>query len=452
MARETIFALAVALARFAFCWYRAAHQSITIDEAYTFNRYLRGSWWDIWNYYEANNHILFSILAKASIVVFGVGELALRLPSLIAGFFLTLGIYRVLRITVDSALMRWTALAALSLHPLLLDFSIAARGYGLSLAFLVWAIYFVLRSRYASSGVMLGLALSANLMMLIPAAGLLIAVALLSEKSQRERFRNAAVVLAISETIFAVLCFGALRHVERKQFYIGEPAFSEALRQLIYFSLRATDHSGIFGKDAAVRWIQFALLPAACLFVLIASRRIASKQRLIPVLMLLVCVAGMFAGHFLFNVNYPVDRMGLHLFLLFGIAWAIAADAAADFRAVNLAIAALLIAQFATQIQTRSFVVWREDMYDKMIARQIQALSAGRPARSVKVSTSWWHQPTIEFYRVTMNMKQVQPLGWNDPAIFEGYDFYVLGGSDIPRSADKRILFEDRDVVLAADW
>src|SRR5262249_42583395 len=161
----------------------------------------------------------------------------------------------------------------------------------------------------------------------------------------------------------------------------------------------------------------------------------------------------MFAAHFLFNVNYPVDRMGLHLFVLFGIAWAIAADALPRFRAANIVLAVLLVAQFATQLQTRSFAVWREDTHDRQIAEQIQTLSAGRPDGSVKVSTSWWHQSTIEFYRVARNMKQVQPLGWNNPTILEGCDFYVLGGNDIPRIArNMRVLFKDPDVLLATSW
>ncbi len=86
---EQIFAVAVALVRFAVCCYRAAHQSLVIDEALTFSRYVKGPWSSIWSEdYDANNHILYSFLAKMSVPVFGLSEFTLRLPSLLAGFFL----------------------------------------------------------------------------------------------------------------------------------------------------------------------------------------------------------------------------------------------------------------------------------------------------------------------------------------------------------------------------
>src|ERR1022692_4332728 len=62
---------------------------------------------------------------------------------------------------------------ALGLHPLLLDFSVAARGYGLALALLIWAIEYALRGRRHVAGVLLGLALSANFTIAFPYLALL---------------------------------------------------------------------------------------------------------------------------------------------------------------------------------------------------------------------------------------------------------------------------------------
>lgn len=111
------------------------------DEALTFNRFVKGPWSSIYGDYDANNHILYSILAKLSVGVFGLSELTLRLPSVLAGFFLILGMFWLLQL-VRYRTIRWIALLAISLHPLLMDFSVAARGYSLSLALFVWAVYF----------------------------------------------------------------------------------------------------------------------------------------------------------------------------------------------------------------------------------------------------------------------------------------------------------------------
>ena len=119
--REQSAVVVVALIRTGWCGWRAASQSIVHDEAQTFNAFLNGSWGDVYFHYSSNNHVLFSLLAKLSITIFGVSEAALRLPSVIAGFFLMLGFWVVLE-DVPSRAVRWMALAALALHPPLLDF------------------------------------------------------------------------------------------------------------------------------------------------------------------------------------------------------------------------------------------------------------------------------------------------------------------------------------------
>ncbi len=67
-----------------FCTYRAVTQSITYDEACTYIQFVRGSWWNTVTQYSANNHVLFTLLAKLSTDTLGVTELTLRLPTLLS--------------------------------------------------------------------------------------------------------------------------------------------------------------------------------------------------------------------------------------------------------------------------------------------------------------------------------------------------------------------------------
>lgn len=181
------------------CCYRAAHQSIVIDEAYTYNHFVDGTWASLYFPRDANYHILFSILAKLSVGAFGLSEFSLRLPTLIAGFFLILGVFRVLE-TGASRKVRWIALVALSLQPLLLDFSVAARGYGLGLALFVYALHFSMRRRFVMAGTLAGLAIAANLTMAFPVLGLMCAAALVERRGVPivKLTRQAAILGAIS--------------------------------------------------------------------------------------------------------------------------------------------------------------------------------------------------------------------------------------------------------------
>src|SRR5262249_14534876 len=120
--------------------YRAATQSLTHDEALTYNWFVNKTWGTVFHVYEANHHILYTILEKLSTRILGPSEFSIRLPSVIGGAIYFIAVFRIGRLVVGRGwkLIAWVAL--LSLNPFLLDFTSAARGYGLSIAFLTWSL------------------------------------------------------------------------------------------------------------------------------------------------------------------------------------------------------------------------------------------------------------------------------------------------------------------------
>jgi hypothetical protein len=69
-------------ALFTVCVYRAVTQSITHDEALTWELYLAGPASAIFHHFDANHHFLNTVLTRISAAVFGISELSLRLPAL----------------------------------------------------------------------------------------------------------------------------------------------------------------------------------------------------------------------------------------------------------------------------------------------------------------------------------------------------------------------------------
>ena len=65
--------------------YRAATQSVVYDEAFTYLAFLAGSPSRVFTEYTANNHVLFRLLARLTTGMFGLSELTLRLPTVVAG-------------------------------------------------------------------------------------------------------------------------------------------------------------------------------------------------------------------------------------------------------------------------------------------------------------------------------------------------------------------------------
>jgi hypothetical protein len=452
---EQVLAVGLALARFSFCCYRAAQQSIVVDEALTFNRFVKGPWSGIYGDYDANNHILYSILAKLSVGVFGLSELTLRLPSVLAGFFLIVGMFWLLQL-VRSRAIRWIALLAISLHPLLMDFSIAARGYSLSLALFVWAVYFSGRGRHVLAGVLLGLGVSANLSLAFPALGAMLAAFVVAP-----RVRSFCATAIPAATVFFIICFAPLRTAHRDSFYLGWPTVHEALTTLIFTSIHAKVNGvGLFGTQQAAALIERFFLPLVMLFILAASGRQLltdpdSRQRLAPLATLLATLLGLVAAHHLLDVKYPADRACLYLLLLFATAWAVASDGLRNrlLLGTQLVLACLLALQFATQLQGRYFQYWTVEMDNKAIAQLLKKECEGREENTVLVSATWVHQEALEFYRHYFHITALRPVERPDPTPLSGYDFYVLSGSDTTaiEKAQLRVLFANplAGVVLA---
>ena len=118
---------------------RAAVQSITIDEAGTFNQYVNRHLY-IW--YGGNNHILNSTLMYGFIRLLGVSHFIVRLPALIGAAFYITAIYRMCRLLGTSLFVQLILFICLVFNPFIFDHLVAARGYGLALGLLMWAMLY----------------------------------------------------------------------------------------------------------------------------------------------------------------------------------------------------------------------------------------------------------------------------------------------------------------------
>ena len=456
-------ALLFALARTGVCAYRAATQSVVHDEALTYIGYVSGPWSNVYASYFSNNHIFFTILSRLSIRVLGLSEFSFRLASVIAGFFLILGIYRVLRDAAISAPIRWAALVAIGLHPLLLDFSVAARGYSLALACLIWALAFSMRGRDVAAGLLLGLGLSANLVVAHLGLGLLLSRFALSGEPIPKRVRALLSAGGCMVLVFGAICWGVVRSMVPANFAtVGLPSLQSSLDSMVMTSIRATVNPGLFGTVEATRFIEHVMIPAVMLLVAAAGIRMwrageLGHTRFLPAATLGLACAGMVAGHYLLKLNYPTDRTGLPFVVLAGIAWAIAVG---EFKnpwvtRVNMVFATALLIQFLTQFQTSTFQIWWYDRSAKQVVQRLAEECKGREPASVRISATWFQQPALEFYRIYKDIAALQPVARRDDTQLSGFDYYVLNTPDTqsPEARRMEVLFSDplAGVILARE-
>src|SRR6202012_3154954 len=95
----------------------------------------------IFHEYSPNHHFLATVLFRISTTLFGQSEFAMRLPTVLAGAWLFWTVFRLCGLLFGDGWLFLLGCAALTLNPILLDFLVAARGYGLAMAGLFWALY-----------------------------------------------------------------------------------------------------------------------------------------------------------------------------------------------------------------------------------------------------------------------------------------------------------------------
>ncbi len=465
--------LAVLLLGFLFAAnvYRARTQSFTADEALTYNNFVSGSWRAVWVDYDANNHVLNTLLARFSVAVFGVSEFTLRLPSLAGGaLFLAACLLLCRRLFGDGPVLI-ISLATLTLNPFVLDFLSAARGYGLALGLFLWAIELLLRTfehgpslSLTMAALALALSVAANLTFAFP--GIVVAAAAAGWLARNRRWRALVDEFLLPGLLAAFLLLAIpLSYAEPSRFYVGAPALKGTLDSLVDSSL-AHSHPGPVSPDEPVsllrNWLRIVTLPlapvvlgasAAVLAWLLWRRAPWTGERRFFALCagtLLGSLVLLMAAHHFAGLLYPERRTGLYLIPLF---WLVL------FALIRLvpgrapqALAALIFSfyafQFARQWNTKYYLEWLYDARTKEIVRRIdEKRDRARPA--VTVSATWPVATTVDFYRRSRRLDwlQLQP----QTAKSQPTDFRVLALDDRGHAASLEILLRDdfAGVVLA---
>jgi hypothetical protein len=405
--------------------YRAVTQSITHDEAVTLRDFVAGPFLGLFRHYDANNHVLYSLLARVSISLFGKAEWALRLPSLAAALLLSGALFALCRRLYGDTWWLPVSIAVAACNGYLLDFLSLARGYGLAIALFVTALALVTgeRIRWIWTGLALGGAVAANLTLLFPAAAL--GVTLLFRHG-----RPALRCLFTGAVSCLVVVGGPMINAQRDNFYYGAASPWHSVASLVGGSVyhNVNDRSGpvMFG-------VAFASIVLAA--VVISSLRDRDG--------FLFLLAGTIAGtllltsasHVLFALPLPFGRTGLCWILLFGLGLVALAHRFYP-RAVLLAV--LPLAACYNSWTVTSAADWEYDAGTKAIALRMGGLT--------RVAASWPLEPALNYYRERLGLAGLAPISRGiNPRDCKDCDGYALFGDDLAIVQKKklRVIYED---------
>ena len=410
------------------CVYRAVTQSFVHDEALTYQLYLSRPAAEMFHVFSANHHFLNTLLMYACASVFGFSEWSLRIPALAGAALYFAAVYCISRHAFGAGNTFLLAVALLTLHPFILDFMVAARGYGMALGFLMWALALMLETptprRLAVTAISLSLSAMGSLVFVLPAAILAGFLVWRFRKSPATWTYFVAPILAMA-LLFALI--SPLRSATPDRFYAGAPSLQETLRRLARVTVA---HRREWREAPYFPWARDSValfLGPAILLVGLATQIV---RRNVLVLLSSVTVVGsalmLWMLHLFFNVLYPEDRTAIYfipltLLTLIGLA----GDSPRRFRPVVYVLSITLLIIFVGQWNVRMFFVW---YYDADTREIVQRIAAERGANSVRISSSWPLEPSLNFYRETNHWTWIQPV--TRVPLSPGYDYYAIVEED----------------------
>lgn len=297
------------------------------DETATFFYYIQSD-----NYlpYKAhvytNNHVLNSALSNIFYHLLGSHPFVLRLPNLLAFILLTWGVYRhfnYLHTTGGKLILSCFYLLTFCF----LDVFTLCRGYGLSIALMVWGLshlmdYFKHKKIADLIIFSLGLqfALAANLT-LLPACVILLGFVFIFQLTQRALFLKRNLGLATLNLL--LLSFWTKFTLFYKDAGMLDSGSATDYWNTTFVSLTEF----VFGSK-----VPFVLITCSigCLFLIFASGIYLFKNRKQPdrlftpfstyALAFLLLIIGFFLLNKVLGVNFPEDRTALFFYLFFSLA------------------------------------------------------------------------------------------------------------------------------------
>lgn len=431
--------------------YRAASQSITTDEAYTYQLYLERDWRAVFRDYDANNHVLYTLLTRLVIPRLGRSEFALRFVSISFGALFFVAVYQLCRLLFRASWLFLPSVITVAYNPYVLDFVCAARGYGPGVALVLAGLYALLRYGQDGScrwlggaGWSFGLAIGMNLTMVFPVAAAQLVFGIHWWRDGREFLhRTVLPCLAVAFVINAL----PLSHAQRDNFYVGARTLAGTVETLSTFSLR---HHLTPLEELQNRAVDLALwlVPswtAAAVGLVLWRGGWAHRLLACTWLVLLMFIV---SAHIGLQLPYPEFRTGLYLIPLTTLVLLCGVEAGVHpfLRAVLAAPQVVVGLLFVAQLGATTFAEWPFDAGTRRVAERLEMLGPclrrGRSER-LRLGCSWVLDKSLSYYRSRRRMEWIAPI--TRASVDDDWDIYVLLPEDagIMEKRNLEVLYED---------
>ena len=373
----------------------------------------------------ANHHVLNTTLMAVCKYLFGNSEFALRLPNVLSFALYLVGFFYISNLSKN----KWLFLLGFSLvllNPFLLEFFSLARGYGLSLGFMLMSLFFLLRNdrnrlSYASffkdfllSLLFASLATYSNLSMI----NFLIAILILftikywsflkGNKNNSLRYNIGFIC------VFLIACVPILLGIKRlfllnelNHLFFGTSNLWGTIRSLIIPSLYIAEYNSWI-----LSFFKYVIILSLLIGIIsiIVRKDYSGKLFLITVLNLILII-GIILEHFLFGALYPSGRTALIFIPIFGLFIYYLTSHFIEYYNIKekyyipviLCLITPLFLNFFASMNLTYTYSWRYDAHTKDAMKIIETRTQNSD-HIASISNNWMFEPSINYYIVSRKM------------------------------------------------
>ncbi len=430
---------------------KAHLSSFTHDESFSYLNYVPDRFSDILSFSNSytNNHILNSMGMKFSEIIFGTSEFTLRLPNILALVLFLFFAFKILFHRVGSLIAVFGFVLISSVSSLNELFGLA-RGYGLSFAFLLGSLFFLIsyfekKGRLSIVGfhamLILGVLSNFNIMTVYIALLIVWFILVVIEKiiirDNEEsiwrdlKFHIFPMVVAIAflfEPIRRVLTYADLG-------FGGKSGFVADTVTQVSLSLFAGIHVSPWGVNLTKTLVLVSVLISLILWIkglMHHGLKFFRENIALMILNLSLIIISLIiiSTHHILGSDYPVARFCLFLVPLVILHFLFFIDYIHKHTHFNwilglvVALAFANLYVFLSTFNTKTYREWAFDQNTKQMVKDLKVYHAHCCPENANLQVHWLFEPSANFYQQTEATEWLNPV-LRDP-VFKSDEYLYL--------------------------
>jgi hypothetical protein len=465
---RTIYPLALFIGILTYLITKALVMQTTCDEAYTVMILSKQPTWDLITYKDSytNNHILNTLSINGLFAIFGMNHSLARVPSMVGFLMYFYCCFRFSKKYITDDVLSVMFLTVMCCNPYLLDFFALARGYGLSIGFMMVSVYLAANIVFQKKSTDYELPLSILAAILSVYAqfaslhfylgiNLLLFLYALNQwitHNDKKEFIKTVVTQIVGFGVLAALVYLPFKGIIRDNqiaYYGAEGFWENTLTSVIYHGVYA---QGYF-TDATTPVFKRLLL--LVFFIVVAKiaytfgqKKTDESEKTYPSVfaaLLFSCTAASVILQFhLLKNQYVVDRTALFFYPLLALSFPTVALFFGYFKKWAGSLVMVIFILFSLNHVKRgaNLTSYREWWYDVNTYEILDFLKAEYDKtdkkETMKFGTTWIFNPSFMYHSEKNNLTWIEPLHYNkQPDTTTFFHFYYATNEEVPALSSK---------------